>query len=58
MSVTVFGAINTVVAGILAWLKGQGVPNRFGKARDAYGSIVTQMEMVESDFSEQGRLDP
>ena len=55
---TVLGAINTVVAGILAWLKGQGVPNRFRKARDAYTSIVMQIEMVEREFSEQGRLDP
>lgn len=33
-TLTVLGAIDTVIAGILAWLTGQGMPVRFRRARD------------------------
>ncbi|CAK4031733.1 hypothetical protein PV07_06232 [Lecanosticta acicola] len=44
------GAINTVVAGILAWQKGQGVPQRYRKARDQYQALITDIEMTERTF--------
>lgn len=56
VTLTVLGAINTVIAGILAWVKGRGMPNRFRKARDQYGAIVQSIEMTERMFAEYAQL--
>lgn len=49
---TVLGAINTVLAGVLAWLNGQGMPIRFRRARDQYRELVKAIEASERMFSE------
>lgn len=49
---TVLGAINAVLAGILAWLNGQGMPIRFRRARDQYRECVKAIENAERTFAE------
>ncbi|KAK5111824.1 hypothetical protein LTR85_011722 [Meristemomyces frigidus] len=46
-TLTVLGAINTVLAAFMAWLKGQGMPNRFLKAREQYADVIRSIEDVE-----------
>jgi len=64
---TVLGAVNTVLAGCLAWQKGQGVPQRYRKAMDQYQALILEIEMAERSFldleytTDQGeapKLDP
>lgn len=68
VTLTVLGAVNTVVAGYvtaifwlnnppwlifsssLAWQKGQGVPQRYRKAQDAYQALILEIEMAERAF--------
>ncbi|KAK5170107.1 uncharacterized protein LTR77_004691 [Saxophila tyrrhenica] len=50
-ALTVLGAINTVVAGVLAWLTGQGMPVRFRRARDQYREVVKAIEASERVFA-------
>ncbi|KAE9379811.1 hypothetical protein N431DRAFT_552138 [Stipitochalara longipes BDJ] len=47
---TVLGALNTILAGCLAWQKGQGVPQRYHKAQDQYQTLILEIEMVERSF--------
>ncbi|KAF2167411.1 hypothetical protein M409DRAFT_22221 [Zasmidium cellare ATCC 36951] len=59
VSLTVLGAINTVLAGCLAWQKGQGVPQRYRKARDQYQALLLEIESSERSFiTNDGDLDP
>ncbi|THW98527.1 hypothetical protein D6D18_05066 [Aureobasidium pullulans] len=51
-ALTVLGAINTVLAGVLAWLNGQGMPTRFRRARDQYREVVKAIEAAERTFAE------
>ncbi|KAK5674088.1 hypothetical protein LTS10_013157 [Elasticomyces elasticus] len=48
---TILGAMNTVCAGLLALLKGQGLPNRLMKARSSYENIVGSIEDAENVFA-------
>lgn len=50
-AVTVFGAINTVIAGILTFLKGSGMPNRFKYYQTEWKRIREFIEQRERDFS-------
>lgn len=52
IALTTLGAINTVVAGLLAWLTGQGMPIRFRRARDQYREVVKAIEASERTFAE------
>ena len=52
VAVTVLGAINTVLAGILAWLNGQGMPQRYRRARDNFREVVKAIEASERMFAE------
>ncbi|KAF2421123.1 hypothetical protein EJ08DRAFT_738363 [Tothia fuscella] len=66
VTLTTLGAVNTVLAGCLAWQKGQGVPQRYHKAQDQYQALILEIEMAERSFldiqnnSEEGgmKLDP
>ncbi|EME77547.1 uncharacterized protein MYCFIDRAFT_84385 [Pseudocercospora fijiensis CIRAD86] len=65
VTLTVLGALNTVVAGSLAWQKGQGVPQRYRKAMDQYQALLLEIEMTERSFVDMdssnnsaGALDP
>lgn len=51
-TLTTLGAINTVVAGMLAWVTGQGMPVRFRRARNQYREVVKAIEAAERTFSE------
>ena len=51
VALTVLGAINTVLAGILAWLNGQGMPVRYRRARDQFREVVRAIEDAERMFS-------
>lgn len=48
---TVLGAINTVLAGLMAYLKGQGLPNRLLKSRDQFSKVMQYTEYKERQFS-------
>lgn len=50
-AVTVFGAINTVIAGFLTYLKGTGLPNRLKYFQHEWGKIREYIEQKERDFA-------
>jgi hypothetical protein len=49
--VTAFGAINTVIAGILTYLKGSGLPNRIRYYENEWKKVREYIEQRERDFS-------
>lgn len=51
VSITAFGAINTVIAGILTYLKGSGLPNRIRWAENEWKKVREYIEQRERDFS-------
>ncbi|KAI7129764.1 hypothetical protein KC343_g4777 [Hortaea werneckii] len=51
-ALTALGAVNTVLAGILAWLNGQGMPTRFRRSRDKFREVVHAIENAERTFAE------
>lgn len=51
VALTTLGAVNTVLAGILAWLNGQGMPTRYRRSRDQYREVVRAIEDAERMFS-------
>ncbi|KAI7367994.1 hypothetical protein KC354_g3003 [Hortaea werneckii] len=51
VAITTLGAINTVLAGILAWLNGQGMPVRYRRSRDQFREVVRAIEDAERMFS-------
>jgi hypothetical protein len=53
-AVTVFGAINTVIAGLLTFLKGSGLPNRLKYYQAEWKRIREFIEQRERDFSRPG----
>lgn len=53
-AVTVFGAINTVIAGILTFLKGSGMPNRFKYYQTEWKRVREFIEQHERNFSRPG----
>jgi hypothetical protein len=56
--VTVFGAVNTVIAGLLTYLKGSGLPNRLRYYENEWKKIREFIEQRERDFSHPScRLD-
>ncbi|TVY49290.1 hypothetical protein LOCC1_G002077 [Lachnellula occidentalis] len=50
-AVTAFGAVNTVIAGILTFLKGSGLPNRMKYYQNEWKKIREYIEQRERDFS-------
>jgi hypothetical protein len=51
--ITAFGAINTVIAGILTYLKGSGLPNRIHYYEIQWKKVREYIEQRERDFSRQ-----
>ncbi|KAI7084364.1 hypothetical protein KC356_g6808 [Hortaea werneckii] len=51
-ALTALGAVNTVLAGVLAWLTGQGMPVRFRRSRDKYREVVHAIENAERTFAD------
>lgn len=52
--ITVFAALNTVIAGLLTYLKGQGLPNRLRKERNGFRRVREYIEEREVDFRQVG----
>lgn len=52
--VTAFGAINTVIAGFLTYLKGSGLPNRLRYYQNEWTKIREYIEQRERDFCREG----
>ncbi|KAH8698702.1 hypothetical protein BGW36DRAFT_294211 [Talaromyces proteolyticus] len=48
--ITAFGAINTIMAGILTYLRGSGLPNREKNVEKAWGQIREYIEQREREF--------
>jgi hypothetical protein len=53
VGITAFGAINTVIAGILTYLKGSGLPNRIRYYEQEWKRVREYIEQRERDFSRQ-----
>ncbi|KAI1764547.1 hypothetical protein GGR53DRAFT_520267 [Hypoxylon sp. FL1150] len=53
-AVTAFGAINTIIAGLLTFLKGSGLPGRFKYYGHEWKKIREFIEQRERDFSRAG----
>jgi hypothetical protein len=53
VGITAFGAINTVIAGILTYLKGSGLPNRIRYYEHEWKRVREYIEQRERDFSRQ-----
>jgi hypothetical protein len=53
-AVTVFGAINTVIAGVLTFLKGSGLPNRLKYYQAEWKRVREFIEQRERDFGQPG----
>ncbi|KAL5347587.1 hypothetical protein ACLOAV_006995 [Pseudogymnoascus australis] len=53
-AITVLGAINTVIAGLLTFLKGSGLPNRLSYYHTQWKQIRELIEQRERDFSRPG----
>ena len=51
VAITAFGAINTVIAGLLTYLKGSGLPNRIRWYENEWKKIREYIEQRERDFS-------
>jgi hypothetical protein len=50
VALTTLGAINTVLAGLIAYTKGMGLPNRLRKSRDQYEHIKEFIDYKERQF--------
>jgi hypothetical protein len=50
VALTVLGAVNTVLAGLVAYTKGMGLPNRLRKSRDQYQHIKEFIDYKERQF--------
>lgn len=53
-AVTTFGAINTVIAGFLTFLKGSGLPGRLKYYGNEWKKIREYIEQRERDFAREG----
>jgi hypothetical protein len=51
--VTIFGAINTVIAGFLTYLKGAGLPGRPKFFQNEWGKLRDYIEQRERDFGRE-----
>ncbi|KAK2594059.1 hypothetical protein QQS21_008244 [Conoideocrella luteorostrata] len=50
VTVTVFGAINTIIAGFLTYLKGSGMPQRLKYIQDEFKVVREYIEQREREF--------
>ncbi|PKY07115.1 hypothetical protein P168DRAFT_287609 [Aspergillus campestris IBT 28561] len=53
-AVTTFGAINTIVAGVLTYLKGSGLPDRLKHYQNEWGNIREYIEQRERELCLDG----
>jgi hypothetical protein len=57
-TLTVLGALNTVLAGLMAYLKGQGLPNRLLRSREQFSKVMEYAEYKERQFSHYASMLP
>ncbi|KHN99164.1 uncharacterized protein MAM_02862 [Metarhizium album ARSEF 1941] len=50
VAVTAFGAINTIIAGFLTYLKGSGMPQRLKFVQDEFKAVREHIEQREREF--------
>lgn len=50
ITLTVLGALNTVLAGLVAYFRGLGLPNRLRKSRDQYQHVKEYVDYKERQF--------
>ncbi|MCJ1393674.1 hypothetical protein MMC18_006550 [Xylographa bjoerkii] len=55
-AVTVFGAVNTIIAGFLTYLKGSGLPNRHKFYASSWSKVREYMEQREREFEHEDCL--
>lgn len=51
VAIAVLGAISTVIAGVLALMKGQGLPNRLRQVRDELSNVLFEAEELYWDVA-------
>ena len=56
VALTALGAVNTVLAGLVAYTKGMGLPNRLRKSRDQYQHIKEFIDYKERQFRWSAKL--
>jgi hypothetical protein len=56
VALTTLGAVNTVLAGLIAYTKGMGLPNRLRKSRDQYQHIKEFIDYKERQFRWSAKL--
>ncbi|KAL8986732.1 MAG: hypothetical protein Q9169_008761, partial [Polycauliona sp. 2 TL-2023] len=54
LAITILGSINTVIAGVQTYLKGQGLPNRLKQYQFGLRKLREYIEDRERDFSHEG----
>jgi hypothetical protein len=52
--VTIFGAINTIIAGFLTYLKGSGLPDKYRSIQVEWSKLRDYIEQRERDFGRVG----
>lgn len=52
--ITVFGALNTIIAAFLSFTKGQGLPNRLRLYQSNLRKVREHIELSEREFSQRG----
>lgn len=57
IAITALGAINTTIAGILTYLKGQGLPNRLEQYRNSLLKLKQHIDDLERDFRDGSKRD-
>ena len=55
-AVTAFGALNTVLAGFMAYFKGSGLPNRLKYYKNEWTKLREYIEQRERDFCRQDHM--
>lgn len=53
-AITAFGALNTIIAGFLSYLKGSGLPGRLKWQQNEWKKIREFVEQRERDLSREG----
>lgn len=55
---TVLGAVNAILAGLMALIKGQGLPVRLRRSRDQFQNVMKTIENTERMFARFAYMDP
>jgi hypothetical protein len=56
LPIVILGAISTVIAGVLAVMKGQGLPNRLRQTRDGLRNVIFEAEELYWDVNAERKV--